>query len=89
LNPVRADMVELPDEYRWSSEVLQWHARHHPDRVHIRFYTDRDDGEVITYGQLMTEALAVGNGLQAIGFEPGDRALIVLPTGREYFLQRT
>jgi acyl carrier protein len=82
----REARVRLPTRAETLVEVLHWHARHHPDRAHIRFYTDRGDGEVITYGQLMTEALAVGNGLQAIGFEPGDRALIMLPTGRDYFL---
>lgn len=82
----REARVRLPTRAETLVEVLDWHARYHPDRVHIRFYTDLGDGEVITYGQLMTEALAVGNGLQAIGFEPGDRALIMLPTSREYFL---
>lgn len=82
----RKGRVRLPDRAETLVEVLHWHARHHPDRVHIRFYTDRGDGEVITYGRLLAEALAVANGLQASGFAPGDRALIMLPTSREYFL---
>jgi len=66
-------------------EVLQWHVAKHPDRPHIRFYSDQDDDEIITYLDLWTGAELVASGLQHFGLEPGESVLIMLPTGREYF----
>jgi len=77
----REARVWLPTRAETLIEVLHWHARYHPDRVHIRFYTDRDDGEAITYGQLMTEALAVGNGLTS---DPGQTPLEFLSLVKMY-----
>lgn len=74
-----------PVEAETLVDVLQWHEKHHPDRVHIRFYSDEDDGDVMRYRELMLEAGAVSDGLQAEGLVPGDRVLIMLPTGRDYF----
>ncbi|MBU0481446.1 MAG: AMP-binding protein [Proteobacteria bacterium] len=74
--PVHADTL---------NSVLRWHVAHHPDRPHIRFYSDRDDGEVLTYGELYRGALKVAAGLQQAGLEFGESVLIMLPTGQEYF----
>ncbi|MCH7694300.1 MAG: acyl carrier protein, partial [Proteobacteria bacterium] len=41
-----------PLDARTLVEVLNWHASAHPDRPHIRFYSDDGEGEVITYGAL-------------------------------------
>ena len=66
-------------------EVLEWHVKNHPDRPHIRFYTDNDKDDVITYLELWNEAELVASGLQHFGLAPGESVLIMLPTGREYF----
>ena len=66
-------------------EVLHWHVAKHPDRPHIRFYSDQDKDEIITYLDLWTGAELVASGLQHFGLEPGESVLIMLPTGREYF----
>ena len=66
-------------------EVLQWHVAKHPDRPHIRFYSDQNEDEVITYLDLWSGAELVASGLQHFGLEPGESVLIMLPTGREYF----
>ncbi len=66
-------------------EVLECHAAWHPDRLHIRLYSDHDDGECITYGALWQDALQLAAGLQSYGIVNGDRVLLMLPTGREYF----
>ena len=66
-------------------EVLEWHAKNHPDRPHIRFYSDDDKDDVITYLELWNEAELVASGLQHLGLAPGESVLIMLPTGREYF----
>jgi Acyl-CoA synthetases (AMP-forming)/AMP-acid ligases II len=66
-------------------DVLNWHVRTHPDRPHIQLMSGEDAGELITYRQLKERAEAVAAGLQQRGFQPGERAVIMLPTAPEYF----
>jgi len=66
-------------------EVLQWHVENHPERPHIRLYSDRDTDEVITYLDLWKGAELVAAGLQHFDLEPGESVLIMLPTGPGYF----
>jgi len=69
-------------------EVLDWHARLHPDQVHIVLAQDRGAGleeESITHAALRDAAAAVAATLQVHGLQPGDTAAIMLPTCREYF----
>ena len=66
-------------------EVLEWHVKNHPNRPHITFYSDRDDGGEITYQELWHGAELVASGLQHSGLAPGETVLIMLPTGSEYF----
>ncbi len=66
-------------------EVLQWHVQVHPDRPHIRFYSDGDEGESLSYVQLWQGAERLAAGLQARGLQAGDVVAIMLPTGNSYF----
>ena len=66
-------------------DVLDWHVAAHPDRPHIRLYSDDDDGEIITYGDLAKGAAKVAKGLQELGLNPGESVMIMLPSGRDYF----
>lgn len=66
-------------------EVLAWHARRHPERLHIRLLLEGGE-ESITYGALQREALAVAAGLQTIGIQPGQSVALMLPTSRAYFV---
>ena len=66
-------------------EVLEWHARVHPDRPHIQFYGDGGLGEVITFRGLKEGAEKVAAGLQAGDLQPGQSVIIMLPTGGDYF----
>ena len=65
---------------------MKWHVAAHPDRPHIRLYNDEDEGEVITYGDLWQGAEQVACGLQRHGVSCGESVLIMLPTGRDYFM---
>ncbi|MCX7109861.1 MAG: AMP-binding protein [Proteobacteria bacterium] len=65
--------------------VLDWHVCQHPDRPHIRFYSDDDEGMTLTYRQLQTESAKVASGLQAAGLRQGQAVAIMLPTGPDYF----
>ncbi|MGW8286768.1 MAG: AMP-binding protein [Desulfobulbales bacterium] len=80
-----ADVEETPLKAVTLVKVLEWHAQKHPERPHIRFYSDQDNDEVITYLELWQEAERVAAGLQHFGLAPGESVLIMLPTGRDYF----
>jgi len=66
--------------------VLDWHAARHPDRPHIRIYSDEGEGEILTYGALKSEATAVARGLRHSDLQPGEAVVIMLPTDRAYFV---
>ncbi|HET7874392.1 MAG TPA: AMP-binding protein [Methylomirabilota bacterium] len=66
-------------------EVLDWHARLHPERVHIYLRGEDDREEPITYGQLQDEARAVATGLRAGGLARGDRVALMLRTEAGFF----
>ena len=74
-----------PQDARTLLEVLHWHVAHHPDRTHIRFYQDDGQGESLSYRQLLEGAEAVAGGLQQKDIQLGDRIIMMLPTGRDYF----
>jgi acyl carrier protein len=66
-------------------EVLDWHARVHPQRRHITLYVEDEHVEEITYAGLHTSAEAVAAGLQARGLQPGQTVALMLPTSRDFF----
>ena len=84
--PLPMGEVQVPRHAGTLLEVLEWHAAHEPDRCHIRFYSDEDDGPVLTYAGLAAGAARMAAGLQSHDLQPGDTVAIMLPTGPEYFL---
>ena len=66
-------------------EVLDWHARVHPQRRHITLYVEDERVEEITYAGLHASAEAVAAGLQARGLQPGQTVALMLPTSRDFF----
>ncbi|MBN1366209.1 MAG: AMP-binding protein [Syntrophaceae bacterium] len=76
---------DLPFNATTLVDILNWHVENHPERPHIRLYSDEGDGKIITYGQLSDGARAVAAGLQEKGLLPGDAVSIMLPTSHEYF----
>jgi 1-acyl-sn-glycerol-3-phosphate acyltransferase len=74
-----------PDAAATLPEVLEWHARAHPDRTHIILQEDGGKETVITYAALREGAQQVAAGLLQRELQPGRAVAIMLPTGREYF----
>ncbi len=66
-------------------EVLEWHVQAHPERPHIRLYSDLDEGKTITYRALKEAAERLARGLQDKGLKAGESVAIMLPTGADYF----
>ena len=79
------EAAEIPYAAQTLVEVLDWHATAHPDRPHIRFYDDHDEGEAITYGRLSALAHEAAAGLERLELGRGEAVVIMLPTGAEYF----
>jgi len=76
---------ELPDSARTLVDVLNWHAQHHPERVHLHFYDEQEDATPLTFGDLRSGAERIATGLRADGLEPGQTVAIMLPSCVEYF----
>ena len=90
--PGNPSVVELalgkaaaPEGARTLIEALQWHVEAHPDRPHIRLYSDHDEGEIITYGELWAAAQRTAADLRARDLGQGDAVVIMLNTERAYF----
>jgi acyl carrier protein len=75
----------VPDTAETLVQALKHHVTIHPDRPHFRLYSDEDEGQVITYGQLWQGAERIARGLQQHGLNSGESVLIMLPTGCDYF----
>jgi 1-acyl-sn-glycerol-3-phosphate acyltransferase len=74
-----------PDHAATLVEVLQWHARRHPERPHVLFQRSATDTDSFSYGQLLATAREVAAGLRGIGVAPGQCVALMLPTGLEFF----
>ncbi len=79
-----------PAELLTLNAILRWHGQTHPNRVHIHFYSDQstenDQPKTITYGELYKDAQKIAAGLIERHLTPGETVLLMLPTGREYFI---
>jgi len=80
-----AEIKATPEDSLTLIDVLNWHVNTHPDRPHIRMYTDEGDGEVISYRQLKDAAVRVAGGLQQRGLQPAEAVVLMLPSGPDYF----
>jgi 1-acyl-sn-glycerol-3-phosphate acyltransferase len=86
--PAAGDAVAEPVQAATLLDVLDWHARLHPQRMHIVLEQERGAGleeRGITHAELLAGASAVASGLQTQGLQPGETAAIMLPTGSDYF----
>jgi 1-acyl-sn-glycerol-3-phosphate acyltransferase len=74
-----------PEDATTLVDVLEYHVRVQPDRVHI--VLEGDDGTVspITYRALHRAATVVARSLRSFGLERGRTVAIMLPTGLGYF----
>jgi 1-acyl-sn-glycerol-3-phosphate acyltransferase len=84
--PGPREAAEAPRHARTLIEALQWHVEAHPERTHIRLWTESQDADkTLTYRDLYAGAAAVAGGLQHLGLRCGQAVVIMLPTGLDYF----
>ena len=65
-------------------DVLRERADAEPDRVHVH-WMDGDQGEDISYGQLLEGSRQVAAGLAASGLQRNETVAVMLPTGEDFF----
>jgi 1-acyl-sn-glycerol-3-phosphate acyltransferase len=81
------ERIFAPTEARTLIDVLEWHAAHHPERVHATvLQDDRTASAILTYAELARAARAVGAGLAARGVARSDRIVLMLPTGADFLV---
>ena len=79
--------VQAAREARTLVDMLDWHARNHPDRLHLTVLQDETTTlGAFTYGGLAEQARAVAHGLISRDVALGDRIAIMLPTSTEFFV---
>lgn len=76
----------IPDKATTLLEVLEWHADHQPDRVHIVLFDEQLHEVPIRYRDLLDAARAIAAGLALRGVARGNTVALMLPTGRDYLI---
>lgn len=79
------EALVLPHHARTLVEVLQWHAEHAGERVHITLLGDGVPVGQLTHAGLLARARAVATGLQRSGVAPGESVALMLPTSLAFF----
>ncbi|MBF0287838.1 MAG: AMP-binding protein [SAR324 cluster bacterium] len=79
------ELDSLPHQSKTLNDVLKWHVTAHPDRLHLRFYSDEGKEESMTYKELWEHSTHIAAGLQHNGIEAGEPVAIMLPTEKNYF----
>ncbi len=74
-----------PAAARTLVEVLRWHADRTPDRTHIHLRHEDGSETAITYGDLLTGARAVGEGLRSLDVKAGEAVALMLRTEEAFF----
>ena len=86
LSEARSEPAQaVPEQAQTLADVLQWHARLHPDRLHLALI-ENGASVTLTYGALFQRASHAANALRALGVDPGARVALMLPTGADYFV---
>ena len=75
---------DLPHRATTLVDVLRWHVKHHPNRLHVRVLGEDSEQDSLTYAQLWQGAKNLAAGLQHRGVQPGETVAIMLPTSSDY-----
>ena len=74
----------IPDQMKTLNQVLQWHAEHNPDRIHVLFLGEHGHETAYTYQELYRDGLRVAAALIDCGLQPEESVAIMLPVGIGY-----
>ncbi|MFL5352379.1 AMP-binding protein [Archangium sp.] len=77
--------VAAPDSARLLTDVLRWHAEHHPERPHLFLRQEDGSERPLHYGELWASASAVASALFHEGLQHGDTVGLLLRTEPAFF----
>lgn len=80
-----SDEVELPTDARTLIDVIEWHFRQCPRRLHAIYMKSENIFHKITYSDLYKNAANIASALLDKGIKKGESVAIMLPTSLEYF----
>jgi acyl carrier protein len=84
--PVLELLVGSPDRAGTLTDVLDWHVREHPDRLHVTLLEDEETVlGTMTYRQLAEASRKVAAALVGEDVVPGDHIALMLPTNLDFF----
>jgi len=79
------DEILVPEGATTLVELVQWHAEHQPERIHLKFYDEQARSHPLTFGGLYDGARRVAASFLEDGLEPGQTVALMLPSGLDYF----
>jgi fatty-acyl-CoA synthase len=74
-----------PSEVHLLTDVLRWHAEHHPERLHLSLRQEDGSERGLSYGELWAKASATATALVHGGLERGETAALMLRTEFGFF----
>ena len=77
--------IEAPSSVETLVDVLEYHARTHPERPHLRLLSGDDQEDQLSYSDLHNAALRISYGLGLRDVVEGDRVAIMLATHLSFF----
>ncbi|PTL85324.1 AMP-binding protein [Vitiosangium sp. GDMCC 1.1324] len=77
--------VAAPDSARLLTDVLRWHAEHHPERPHLFLRQEDGSERILHYGELWASARAMASALVHEGLRHGDTVGLLLRTEPAFF----
>jgi 1-acyl-sn-glycerol-3-phosphate acyltransferase len=73
-----------PEKAQTLTELLMLYAHKEAERPHI-FFQGKEGEVIITYGEILQNALTVAHGLLEMGGEPGQKVAMMLPNHPSFF----
>ena len=78
------EVESTPHNVKTLNELLQWHQKNHPERIHVHLYGENNEPKKITYDMLLKSARSIAASLQQRSLNPGQTVAIMLPTSSDY-----
>jgi 1-acyl-sn-glycerol-3-phosphate acyltransferase len=79
------ERINAPQHATTLIQVLEHHAREHPERTHVVLSDGEEHERALSYGELAAASRRVAHGLLALGVRPGARIALMLPAGADFF----
>ncbi|MDR1519902.1 MAG: AMP-binding protein [Planctomycetota bacterium] len=76
--------IDIPDDFNFSHDVVDWYAGHEPERLALVWVNDRGDELILNFRELRRRADQAANFFKSRGIGKGDAVMLCLK-GRWHF----